>query len=100
MSLFGSSAARSRIFAQISFAFSSRTSEPSQIMRSFSSWSKTFCAIRGSGILAPFGVALIRHYRRRERLSAVFAVGIATRRRKRQRSEEHTSELQSRENLV
>jgi hypothetical protein len=37
MSLSGSSAASSIIWAQIAFAFSSRTSEPSQMIRSRSS---------------------------------------------------------------
>ena len=41
MSFFGSSAARSSSFAAISLALSSRTSDPSQMMRSFSSRSKT-----------------------------------------------------------
>src|SRR5690606_21813064 len=55
MSRFGSSAARRRIFAQISFALSSRTSDPSQTMRSLRSWSKTLLTSAGWAIgYAPF----------------------------------------------
>src|SRR6478735_7718847 len=53
MSFSESSAARRRIFAQISLALSSRTSEPSQMMRSFSSLSKTLVATRGSAMFTP-----------------------------------------------
>src|SRR6185437_1876647 len=53
MSFCESSAASSRIFAQISFALSSRTSDPSQMMRSFSSLSNTLVATRGSAMRAP-----------------------------------------------
>src|SRR6478736_556354 len=53
MSSSESSAARRRIFAQISLALSSRTSEPSQMMRSFSSLSKTLVATRGSAMFTP-----------------------------------------------
>src|SRR5690606_13877274 len=55
MSRFGSSAARRRIFAQISLALSSRTSDPSQMMRSLRSWSKTLLTNAGWAIAyAPF----------------------------------------------
>src|SRR3954469_24675929 len=59
MSFSASSAARSSSFAAISFALSSRTSEPSQMMRSLSSRSKTFGAITGSAIGACSGLSRI-----------------------------------------
>src|SRR5882757_3372542 len=52
MSRSESSAASSRIFAQISLAFSSRTSEPSQMMRSVRSWSKMLETNAGWAIVA------------------------------------------------
>src|ERR1700712_4187529 len=58
MSRFGSSAARSSSFAAISFALSSRTSEPSQMIRSFSSRSKTLGWIPISAMFAPFPLSL------------------------------------------
>src|SRR5690606_39196165 len=78
MSFSESSAASRRIFAQISLAFSSRTSEPSQMMRSFSSLSKTLVATRGSAIFKLlFPCSVIRIYRRTRSTQVVFAVGIS-----------------------
>src|SRR6218665_2889563 len=51
MSFFASSAASNSSFAAISFAFSSRTSEPNQMMRSFSSRSNTLGVSVSSAIL-------------------------------------------------
>ena len=54
-----SSAASSRSFAAISFAFSSRTSLPSQMMRSRSSRSKTL----GWGLMSAISVRLLVRFR-------------------------------------
>src|SRR6187455_110591 len=59
MSRLGSSAASRRIFAQISLALSSRTSEPSQMMRSARSWSKMLLTNAGWAMCcAPFQLSL------------------------------------------
>src|SRR3990170_4245777 len=78
MSRLGSSAASSRIFAQISLALSSRTSEPSQMMRSLRSWSKMLLTNAGWAIVAlRFSYRLCRIYREQRGGNAVFAYGRA-----------------------
>src|SRR4029453_1213161 len=76
MSFFGSSAARSSSFAAISLALSSRTSDPSQMMRSFSSRSKT----PGLGVASAMCrsvsvVAFTRIYPVQHTGSGLFALG-------------------------
>src|SRR5690606_25053000 len=83
MSRLGSSAARRRILAQISFALSSRTSDPSQMMRSLRSWSKMLLTSAGwamrvgsvSGCRLPY-----ESIRGVSATMALFAVGKVTRR--------------------
>src|SRR6478735_8257290 len=70
MSFSVSSAARRRIFAQISLALSSRTSEPSQMMRSLSSLSKTLVATRGSAMFTPDSVVVSSNLPARRRRPA------------------------------
>src|SRR5918994_2829783 len=76
MSFLASSAASSSSFAAISFALSSRTSEPSQMMRSFSSRSKTPVPGVGSAMCRSVSVvAFTRIYPVQRTRTGLFALG-------------------------